>query len=196
MGEDSLLRNEAMERMGMHDSYDDEVQKWNAVFKGQKYQGTDTLVKYYLLAYDSILLAYDELFASRQAVATTCEKNMSAYRQYKKWNAGYSGMNEDFLVTRGQYVAACDSYAADLATYTEYIEGNVGLFNMLRKICERQIKIVGYMEKAEKSRADIETGSIARKRAFEVKENDKLKANVRKALKELKKASKRSRREA
>ncbi|MBX2905630.1 MAG: hypothetical protein KF744_06295 [Taibaiella sp.] len=190
VGEDSILRNEAMERMGMHDSYDDEVQKWNTVFKDQKYKGTDTLMKYYLLAYDSILLAYDDLFAARQLVIGSYDKNIAAYQQYKKWNAGYSGINEDFLITREHYLAACDSYVADLATYTEYLDGNIGLFNMLKKISERQIKIVGYMEKAEKSRADIETGSIARKKAFDLKENDKLKANVQKALKELKKASK------
>lgn len=195
VGEDSLLRNEAMERIGMHDSYDDEVQKWNAVFKDQKYKGTDTLMKYYLLAYDSILFAYDDLFAARQLVTGSYEKNIAAYQQYKKWNAGYGGMNEDFLITRGHYVAACDSYAANLTTYTEYLDGNIGLFNMLRKISERQIKIVGYMEKAEKSRADIETGSIARKKAFDLKENDKLKANVQNALKELKKASKYKRKE-
>lgn len=187
--EDSLLRNEAMERMGMHDSYDDEVQKWNSVFKGRKYQGTDSLVKYYLAAYDSILLAYDELFSRRQAVMATVEKNLSAYIQYKKWNAGYTGMNEDYLAERAQYLSLCDSFTNDLVTYTSYLDGNVGLFNMLRKICERQVKIVGYMERAEQSRAGMETVSIARKKAFDLKENDKQKASVQKALRELKKAS-------
>jgi len=188
--EDSLLRNEAMERMGMHDSYDDEVQKWNTGFKGQKYQGTDTLVKNYLAAYDSILLAYDDLFAARQQVLTTQDRNLEAYSQYKKWNAGYASMNADFVASRTQYIAACDSYSVDLATCTSYIDGNIGLFNMLKKICERQIKIVGYMDQAEKSREGMEAVSIARKKAFDLKENDKQKESVQKALRNLKRASK------
>lgn len=191
--EDSLLRNEAMERMGMHDSYDDEVQKWNSVFKGRKYQGTDSLVKYYLAAYDFILLAYDELLARRQSSMVAVEKNLSSYVQYKKWNAGYTGMTEDFLSERAIYLSLCDSFIADLGTFTSYVDGNVGLFNMLKKICERQVKIVGYMEKAEHSRAGMETVSIARKKAFDLKENDKQRASVQKALRELKRASQKAR---
>jgi len=183
--EDSMLRKEAVERLGMHDSYDDEVKKWSGMFKKQKYQTTDTLLKYYFAAFDSIVVKYEKLQTTHIAVLDLYKSNLRGYEQYKKWNNTDASLKPDYTNCIKNYAEAIDSAAGDMGMYISYLEGNKKLFAMLNKLGKRQIRIVEYMEKAEKSRESLEAGSIARKRAFDVKENEKQRAGVQKGLKAL-----------
>lgn len=186
--EDSLLRNEALERMGMHDSYDDEVRKWNTFFKEQKYHGTDSMLKTYFALFDTISAQYERANAAGMQALSLFEKKWVLMEQYKNLSLGHAVLADDYAAAPEEYRRMSDSMIHNFSTYIAYIDGNIRLFNMLEKICERQIRIVGYMAKAEESRESMEAGSIARKKAFDLKENDRQRAAVQKALKELKKA--------
>jgi hypothetical protein len=185
--EDSMLRKEAMERLGMHDSYDDEVKKWSNLFKQQKYHTTDTLLKYYFAAYDTIVVRYEALQKVHVAALDMYKSNLRAHVQYKKWNNTDADLKSEYTACVNDYIEAIDSASGDFRTYIGYLEGNMKLFGMLTKQGKRQLMIVDYMERAEKSRQSLEAGSIARKRAFDVKENEKQRAAVQSGLKQLQK---------
>ncbi len=183
--EDSMLRGEAVERLGMHDSYDDEVKKWGGLFRHQKYQTTDTLLKYYFAAFDTIVVKYEALGKTHVAVLDLYKSNVRSHEQYKKWNNTDADLKKDYTDCVNDYAQSVDSAARDIRVYIAYLEGNKKLFGMLSKQSKRQLGIVEYMEKAEKSRQNLEAGSIARKRAFDVKENESQRAAVQKGLKKI-----------
>jgi hypothetical protein len=73
----------------------------------------------------------------------------------------------------------------DNNTYMRYLKGNKTVFGALGKANKRQIKIVEYMEKAEKNRQNVEAGTIVRKKAFDMKENEVQRMAVQKGLKRM-----------
>jgi len=187
-GEDSMLRNEAVERMGMRDSNDDEVKMWNDFFRKQKYDGTDSLLKYYFIAFDTITARYEQILATHAATLDLYESNLGSQEQYKKWSNTNTGLAGEYERSIADYTAATEAASADTRTYISWLEGNTKLFGMLERMYQRQIDIVAYMEKADKGREGLESSSITRKKAFDLKENDRQRASVQKGLKEVRKA--------
>jgi hypothetical protein len=183
--EDSMLRMEANAHMNMHDSYDDEVKKWNKLFTRQKYYKTDTLLKYYFAAFDTVATQYERLQKTHAAGFELHKANIRSLEQYRKWNNTDTTIDAEYALTAGNYLEAIDSAATDIADYANYLQGNKKLFGMLNKISKRQIEIVGYMERAEKSRQNLEASSINNKKAFDLKENEKQRKGVQNALEQV-----------
>ncbi len=184
-GEDSMLRNEAYQRMSMHDSYDDEVIKWSNYFKEQKYQTSDTLLKYYFAAFDSIATKYERLHKAHLSKLSLFKKNLSDMERYKKRNKTNPTLKSDYATLVQDYAAAIDSASTDMAIYLSYLKGNKDLFGKLKKLGERQISILDFMEKAEKSRQILEESNLSKKKEFDLKENEMQEAAVKKALKQV-----------
>jgi hypothetical protein len=180
--EDSMLRKEAAERMGMHDSYDDEVIKWSSLFKKQKYQSTDTLFKYYFDAFDTITARYDRMLQTQVTGLGMYKSNLRSLEQYKKWNSNDAELPGRYASCAKEYLIALDSTSSEIVSYANYVKGNKKLFELLNKVCKRQIQIVAYMEKAEKSRQHFEAATLSSKKALDIKENEQQKAGVQDAL--------------
>ncbi len=186
--EDSMLRKEAIERLGMHDSYDDEVKKWSGFFRDQKYKVTDTLQKYYFADFDTVVVRFERLHKEHVVMLDMYRNNLRSYEQYKKWANVDMQLRTDYASAVKDYEEAIDTASGDLAVYVNYLEKNKKLFGMLNKIYKRQLTIVDYMERAEKSREALEAGSIAGKKAFDLKENEKQKRAVQSGIKQLQRA--------
>ncbi len=185
--EDSMLRKEAVARIGMHDSYDDEVKKWSNMFKKQKYTVTDTLLKRYFDAFDTVAVQNDRLQATHLAELALHKGNVRSLEQYKKLNNSDTSLGRDYATCVDNYAAAIDSASSDIVAYAGYLKGNKKLFGALNKISKSQLNIVAYMEKAEKSRQGLEAASIANKKAFDLKENEKQRVAVQKGLQQVQK---------
>lgn len=188
--EDSLLRREAIERLSMHDSYDDEVKLWSNLFKQQKYHITDTLMKYYFAGFDSVSAKFEDLQKSYTAVLNTYKSNVRSLEQYKKWNEGDADLKNRYSKMVSDYGAAIDSASQSINLYGAYLKTNKKIFASLTKVGKHQLTIVDYMEKAEKSRQELESRTLARKKYIDLKENEKQKNSLQKAIKELDKADK------
>lgn len=186
--EDSMLRNEAIERLSMHDSYDDEVKTWSTLFRQQKYRTTDTLMKYYFAGFDSISSKFEELQKSYTAVLNVYKSNLQSLEQYKKWNEGDADLKTKYSNTVRDYSASLDSATQSNNLYGAYLKSNKKIFAALTKVGKHQLTIVEYMEKAEKSRQDLESRTLARKKYIDLKENEKQRNSLQKAIKELDKA--------
>lgn len=188
--EDSLLRNEAIERLSMHDSYDDEVKLWSNLFKQQKYRTTDTLMKYYFAGFDSVSAKFEDLQKSYTAALNTYKNNVRSLEQYKKWNEGDADLKSRYSNMVTEYGAAIDSASQSINLYGAYLKANKKIFAALTKVGKHQLTIVDYMEKAEKSRQELESRTLARKKYIDLKENEKQRNSLQKAIKELDRADK------
>ncbi|GAA4459585.1 hypothetical protein GCM10023093_00780 [Nemorincola caseinilytica] len=183
--EDSMLVQEAVARLSMHDSYDDEVKQWSRLFEQQKYQVTDTLMKYYFASFDTVALRYEELQKQYVAALNVHKANVRSLEQYKKLNAGNVELTTRYAATIEHYKSTIDSAARCITFYGNYLRGNRKLFAALSKQGKRQLKIVDHMEKAEKSRQTLEDRTIARKRHTDMKENERQLHNAEGAIRKM-----------
>jgi hypothetical protein len=187
--EDSMLRKEATARLNMKDSYDDEVKNWSSMFKEQKYKTTDTLMKYYFAGFDSTTAKYELLQKQYIATLNIYKSNVRSLEQYKKMAGADIELTEQYRHTVQDYAAAIDSAVHCISDYGKFLKDNKEVFAGLNKLGVRQIKIVEYMEKAEKSRETLEQQTIARKKYNDLKENEQMKNNAETAVKKLKRAT-------
>ena len=183
--EDSMIRKEAVERLNMHDSYDDEVKKWSGLLVQQKYYVSDTLMQRYAEAFDTVTTHYVALQKVHVQTLDLYKSNIRSLEQYRKWNNTDEGIKTLYTDCAEGYIAAADSAMQDNNTYMQYLKGNKTVFGALGKANKRQIKIVEYMEKAEKNRQNVEAGTIVRKKAFDMKENEVQRVAVQKGLKRM-----------
>jgi hypothetical protein len=183
--EDSMIRKEATERLNMHDSYDDEVKKWSGLLVQQKYYVSDTLMQRYVEAFDTVTTHYVALQKVHVQTLDLYKSNIRSLEQYRKWNNTDEGIKTLYTDCAEGYIAAADSAMQDNNTYMRYLKGNKTVFGALGKANKRQIKIVEYMEKAEKNRQNVEAGTIVRKKAFDMKENEVQRMAVQKGLKRM-----------
>jgi hypothetical protein len=187
--EDSMLTKEAIARLNMKDSYDDEVKNWSGMFKTQKYQTTDTLMKYYFAGFDSITVKYEQLQKQYIATLNIYKSNVRSLEQYKKMAGADIALTEQYRNVVQDYASAIDSAAHCISDYGKFLQSNKEVFSGLNKLGVRQLKIVDYMEKAEKSRETLEQQTIARKKYNDLKENAQMKSNAEIAVKKLKSAT-------
>lgn len=183
--EDSMIRKEATERLNMHDSYDDEVKKWSGLLVQQKYYVSDTLMHDYVRGFDTVTTHYVALQKAHMQTLDLYKSNIRSLEQYRKWNNTDEGIKKLYADCVEEYTAAADSGLKDNNRYMQYLKGNRVVFGVLEKANKRQIKIVEYMEKAEKSRQNVEAGTIARKKAMDMKENEQQRVAVQKGLKRM-----------
>ena len=183
--EDSMIRKEANERINMHDSYDDEVRKWSGLLVQQKYYVSDTLMKRYLEAFDTVTTHFVTLQKVHLQTLDQYKSNLRSLEQYRKWNNTDEGIKKLYADCSEEYTAAADSAMKDNNIYMQYLKGNKMVFGVLGKANKRQIRIVEYMEKAEKNRQNVEAGTIVRKKAFDMKENEIQRMAVQKGLKRM-----------
>lgn len=187
--EDSMLRKEASARLSMHDSYDNEVKQWNDPFKKQKYFTTDTLMKYYFASFDTISLKFENLQKCYIALLNIYKSNLRSMEQYKKWNDGSTDLKNRYAEAVNEYTTIIDTAMQSGALYASYLKASKAIFLALQKAGKRQITIVEYMEKAEKSRQDLEARTLARKKHTDLKENEQQKKAVQNTIKVLGKAT-------
>lgn len=183
--EDSLLREEAAERMMMHDSYDDEVIKWSTLFKQQKYKVSDSVLKQYFVQYDSTGARYERLFKEQVNCLGMYRTSIREMEQYKKASDADPELANDYAAVANEALAYGEQAEKDMATYATYLKANKALFQQLEKLSKRQMSIVDYMEKAEKSRDKLEQAAMAKNREFDKKELEKHKTTMNAGLRKL-----------
>ncbi len=187
--EDSLLKNEAIERLQMHDSYDDEVKKWNKLFASSRFGTTDTLIKYYFNTFDTVCSRYEKVQKSYAEAINMSKANLRSLEQKKKWTATDPDATKEYAEALSDHHEVADSALVIAAKYTAYLKGNKSLFKLLGTLGKKQIKIAEYMEKAEKNRQEMESKTIARKKYTDMKENEMQRANIEKVLRKVNKAT-------
>jgi len=186
--EDSMLRQEAIARIGMQDSYDDEVKKWNGMFRKQKYGITDTLIKFYFQQFNSVSARYDRLIKNHIQVLNIHKSNMRSIEQYKKLAGGSALLTEKYIAEATSYATASDSAISLINSNIEYMRVNKKLFEGLISLAKRQMKVVDYMEAAEKNRSQLEERTLARKKHTDLKENENMRNTAQNAIRKLEKA--------
>ena len=173
MNGDSMLVQQAICRFSMHDSYDDDVILWQHLYKETRYHHTDTLQKYYLTNYDTVLTLHDQWLKAQIPLLDIYKKNLKNLEQYRKWNAAdeevtgaYPNMVNDYKYKLNMYDTAVESYIA-------YIKANRQLFANIRKASHKKDKIIKYMEHAETARKNWEAKKLAHDQDFDNRENER-----------------------
>lgn len=184
---DSALTQETINRIQMHDNYDEEVLQWNRIVKSVRLGDVDSMQKDYFTAYDSINNQYETLRKEQWEQIQLCRKNITDLEHYKRKNN-----NPAFLNQYGTLVKTQDelmlAYYQNLAANKSYIQGHKALFGELIKLYKRQEELADYMEKSEQKRSDLEEKNLTKKEAFDKKENEKQKAQLQEAGKKAEKA--------
>ncbi len=186
---DSLLVQEAIARINMHDNYDDEVKALSAAYNNLKYHKADTLQKYYLIGFDSITAMHEQRQKMQVAEMELYKKNISSLEQYAKWNSKDTSVFAVYAGFVNGYKECIEFYTKDLEAYAAYVSGNRKLFAYLEKLGKRQVKISEYMVKIEDRRKKLEEKKIADSRAFDIKENARQLSAVKDLLAKLEKIS-------
>ena len=187
---DSFLTNEAKARLQMHDNYDDEVIKWSNLFKSQKYQIADTLHKYYVAYYDTIVTRSEESRKVKTLQLDAYKKNISDIEKYAKWNTSDTAISDKYADVVNGYIAKIDSASKEMLATSAYIKGNKKLFHNLEQLYNRQLTIVAYMQKVEEIRKQLELKTILAKQALDVNENKMQATTVKSAIKKMEKVYK------
>ena len=182
---DSLLVSETMLRIQLHDNMDDDVITLSRQFKDVKYNKADTLHKYYMAGYDSIVAGYDLLQKLENQQMDIHKKSVRTLEQFKKWNASNSDVDEMYKQWAGDYLLCIDTFNLDLASYSGFLKKNKKVFGAIAKASNHQIKVTDYMSKAEELRSKMEKREIAGRQAFDKRENEKQTAAVKKIEKKV-----------
>ena len=183
---DSALTQETINRIRMHDNYDEEVLQWNRLVKTARLQQVDSMQKDYFIAFDSLNRYYETLRKSQWDQMELYTKNLNDIERYKRKNNN--------IVFLSQYAAqvkareAClSAYYQTLVAHSVYLERNKELFKQLITLYKRQEELATYMEKSEKKRKELEGKSLAKKEAFDKKENEKQKDQLKQTGKDVEK---------
>lgn len=187
---DSFLMSEAKARLQMHDNYDDEVIKWSSLYKTEKYQVADTLHKYYVACYDTIVSKSEQRQKVKALQLDAYKKNLADVEKYAKWNTSDTAITDKYADMVNEYLAHIDSCSTELKETTNYLKSNKKLFYSLEKLYKRQLMIVDYMTKVEEIRKKLELSSILAKQSLDVNENKQQATSVKNAIKRMEKAYK------
>ncbi len=184
---DSVIVQQTIARLRMKDSYDDDVILAARLFDELKYQRADTLLRRYLVGFDTITTQQDRYQKVAALILDLYKKNLRTLEQYRKW-ASY----DDVVIALynscvKDYTEAFNKYNEEIVQMVNYLKGNKQLFAGLTKISKRQLKIAEYMEKAEHMRKDLEEKKIAEKQTFDNKETQKQKQVVQELVGKLQK---------
>ena len=121
---DSFLTSEAKARLQMHDNYDDEVIKWSTLYKAEKYQVADTLHKYYVAYYDTIVIRSEERQKVKTMQLDAYKKNLSDIEKYAKWNTSDTAITDRYAAAVNAYIEQIDSASKEMMETSAYIKSN------------------------------------------------------------------------
>ena len=182
---DSFLINETTYRLAMKDNCDDEIKLWSGLFKEKKFREADTLHKYYMANYDTVIALYDDAQKTRVIQFNTYKKNMHDIEKYGKLNKNADAILSTYPELVTNYTSTIDSGNSTLMTANAYLKMNKKLFAGLAKVYKRQLMLAEYMNKAETMRKKIEQATIANRQAFDNSENKKQIAKIKSSIKKL-----------
>jgi len=175
---DSALIEETINRIRMHDNYDEEVLQWNRIVKTVRLQQVDSLQKDYFAAYDSVNNQYKSLRQNQWEQIQQYHKNMKDMERYKRRNNNTVFLAQYYPQVKELQASTMDYYQA-LADHQVFVEKHKELFKLLIKLYKRQEELAGYMEKSEEKRKELEDKNLAKKEAFDKKENETQKQNLK-----------------
>lgn len=183
---DSMLVQETIARLNMHDNYDNEVIDKSKVFEDLKYKQADTLHKYYMVNYDTINSIRDRQLKIQKEQMDMYKANVRNVEQYKKWNSSTNDVTGQYADWVKSYLDCIDTYNSELAAYAAYIKNNKKLFTYLAKVNKRQLRITAVMRKAEENRKKLEEKTLIKKQTFDVAENQQQGKNIKELTKKVK----------
>jgi transglutaminase/protease-like cytokinesis protein 3 len=176
---DSALTEETIARIRMHDNYDEEVLQWNRIVQTARLQQVDSVQKYYFAGYDSVTRGYEALRKLQWAQLEQYRKNFKDIEQYKRSNNTNNTLFGRYTAQMQEHDTCMAAYYRTLGSYAGYIQGNKKLFGQLVKLYKRQEKLAGYMEKSEQKRKELEQKNLSEKEAFDKKENEQQKEQLK-----------------
>ncbi len=169
---DSALTQETINRLRMHDNYDEEVLQWNRLVKTLRLEQVGRRQKAYFDAYDSVSNAYEALGKSQWELLQLCRKNLADLERYKRKNDNTAILGEYGTMVK-TYSEGTTAYYGTLQAHKAYVTGHRAVFKELTQLYTRQEKLAGYMEKSEKKRQELEEKQLTKKEDFDKKENEK-----------------------
>lgn len=188
---DSALIQETIGRINLHDNYDVEVKEWSELYKTARLQHADSLQQRYFAGYDSILVHYELLRQEHARYLDLYYKNFKDFEQYKKRNKSNLAFLRQYEEQGKAYGPAYEAQQKLLYEYAAYLKGNKGLFKSLVKHYEHQQKLGDYMKRAEEQRQKLEESALAKKEAFDKKENEQQKKVLKEAAEKSERLAKR-----
>ncbi len=184
---DSALVMETIARINMHDDYDDEVIKWSNIVKQNRLHDLDSLQKYFIVGYDSVLATYEN---SRNNNWSQLEEYRKAFREFDKYKRKNSSnatfLDQEKVLVNG-YNKSNEAYMKLLSDYEVYVAEHKSLFANIVSLYKRQEQLAEYMGKAEDARAKLEEKHLTSKQALDKHENEKQREQVKKVTAQIEK---------
>jgi LPS sulfotransferase NodH len=144
--------------------------------------------KRYQRGYDSLVYYFNErnkMEYARMNLYKTSLRSLAKYAQPGSNSKTVSQYNDVYKAFRND----ASTYAAHLDEYRESVETHNGVFGALTRLYERQDKLTEYMKLAEQKRKTQEEQTLAKKEAFNKRENKVQQATVDKSMKRARKLS-------
>jgi hypothetical protein len=184
---DSALVMETIARLNMHDDMDDEVIKWHSIVKQNRLKDLDSLQKYFIAGYDTVLNNYDALRKSHFAQLEEYRKAFKELDKYKRRNNSNTAFLSQHNTLVDNYNKSNEAYMQLLSDNKVYIMEHKSLFNNIVDLYKRQEKLAEYMEKSEETRKKLEEKNLAHKEEFDKKENEKQREQIKQTTKRIEK---------
>ena len=86
-----------------------------------------------------------------------------------------------------EYNNSNEGYMQLLSDFASYIQENKSIFTNVVNLYKRQEKLVEYMKKSEDTRKKLEEENLAKKEAFDKKENEKQRDAIKATTKKIEK---------
>ena len=179
---DSLLILEALNRIQMHDNYDDTVIKLSGWYRQEKYGMADSFHKLYFAYFDTILQNKDNWQKMKRSELDAYKANLRDLEKMAKWSNADPNIVKQYETMANEYLFAIDSANNEMAITANYIKSNKALFYSLSKMYKRQLRITDYMSKVEDIRKKLELNTLLSKQKLDLTENKRQIANVKNAI--------------
>ncbi len=183
---DSLLVQETIAHLQMHDVYDEDVITYSSAFKSAKFGEADTMHDRYQRGYDSIQQYYSERSKLEYARMNLYKSSLRALAKYQQPGVSQAAQTR-YNALLGHFNSDVASYGTHLQEYKQYVRNNAAILEELAKLYKRQEKITGYMARAEEKRNAQEQRLLEKKASFNKQENKNQQAFVEKSMKRAKK---------
>ncbi|MBL7718419.1 MAG: hypothetical protein JNL72_06265 [Flavipsychrobacter sp.] len=184
---DSALVKETIARLNMHDDYDDEVIVWSNMVKQYRLQDLDSMQKYFIAGYDTVLQQYEAARALHWNQLEEYRKSMKEFDKYRRKNMSNTTFLSQYNTIVSDYNKSNEAYMQLINDFALYIQENKSLFPNIINLYKRQEKLAEYMEKSEDTRKKLEEKYLTEKESFDKKENEKQMKSVKESTRKLEK---------
>ncbi len=182
---DSFLHLELSLRKKMYDNNDSELIRCMNTFKESRYGKSDTLLKYQLLAYDTINKIQAVVLNNYAEIMRLYKLSKKEIEQFARMYGIDSAITQTYKDVLSQYKYTANDYCDILNSYSSFENNNALLYARITDMYDGETKTLNEAELAENLRNATEKYDITDHRTYNEEKSLRYQAYVQNMIKEV-----------